>query len=271
STLSPPRFTLFPSPTLFGSLLPEGAHLRLGRRDGPQLALLTQLIQQPVAQNRATLIVCEPTPPLLLGPEPRRPQLRLELRPGGELLAHVLDRLLDLVLDLPVRHLEVRVPLRLLHEQLVLHHLSENLPPQRRPPRRIGRELLAFGLHEGELLLHLRGRDGRGAHDGDDAVHDLAGRSALGADDAGQRTEQEQRHGAESRPQRHRPPPGLRAVSAGIGGGPGAGRRPGGGRRVESVVARIAWARSRARPIPPGSTDQGSSARRISPRNGGTA
>src|SRR2546426_6054858 len=34
-----------------------------------------------------------------------------------------------------------------------------DLPPQRRPPRRIGRGLLAFGLHEGELLLHLRGRD----------------------------------------------------------------------------------------------------------------
>src|SRR2546426_10903309 len=127
----PPRSTLFP----LHAALP--IYLRLGRRDGPQLALLTQLVQQPVAQNRAALVVCEPTPPLLLGPEARGPQLRLELRPGGELLADVLDRLLDLVLDLPVRHLEVRVPLRLLHEQLLFHHLSEDLPPQRRPPRRI--------------------------------------------------------------------------------------------------------------------------------------
>src|SRR2546422_6368119 len=63
----PPRSTLFPYTTLFRSrrdddlaerhrsrafrllaavLLPEGAHLRLGRRDGPQLALLTQLEAQ---------------------------------------------------------------------------------------------------------------------------------------------------------------------------------------------------------------------------------
>src|SRR5207249_2325017 len=83
-------------------------------------------------------------PPFFRGHEPGRAKLRLELRDRGELLAHVLDGLLDRVLHFLVRHLDRGVALRLLHQQLLVHHLREDLPPRGVAPRRVLRDLLAL-------------------------------------------------------------------------------------------------------------------------------
>src|SRR3989441_10463305 len=97
--------------------LPKLVHLRIGRRDRPQLALALQLFDQPLLQDRAALLVGEPAPPLLFGHEPRGLKLRPDLRDGRELLAHVLDRLLHGFLDFLLRHPDGGVALRLLHHQ----------------------------------------------------------------------------------------------------------------------------------------------------------
>src|SRR5216117_2532179 len=103
--------------------LPERPHLGVRRRNRPQFPLLLESLDQPLLQDRATLLVGEPATPFLFGHEPGRAKLRLELRDRGELLAHVLDGLLDRVLHFLVRHLDRGVALRLLHQQLLVHHL----------------------------------------------------------------------------------------------------------------------------------------------------
>src|SRR6185437_6685518 len=156
--------------------LPERPHLGVRRRNRPQLPLLLQPLDQPLLQDRATLLVGEPTTPFLLGHEPGRAQLRLELRGRRELLAHVLNSLLDRVLHFLVRHLDGGVPLRLLHQQLLVHHLREDLVPRGVPPRGVLRDLGALRLRQDELLFHLRREDRLRADDRHDAVHRAVGR-----------------------------------------------------------------------------------------------
>jgi len=146
-------------------------HLGVRGGDRPQLALLFQPLDQPLLQNRAALLVGEPAAPLLLGHEPRRAQLRLELGDRGELLAHVLHRLLDRVLDLLIGHLDRGVALGLLHQQLLIHHLRQDLTPRRVPAGRVLGDLRPLRLRQHELLLHLRGEDRLGAHHRHDTVH----------------------------------------------------------------------------------------------------
>ena len=116
-------------------------HLGVRGGDRPQLAFLLQPLDQALLQDRAALLVGEPAAPFLLRHEPGRAQLGLELRDRGELLAHVLDRLLDGVLDFLVGHLDGRVALGLLHQQLFIDHLRQNLAPRRVPPRGVFRDL----------------------------------------------------------------------------------------------------------------------------------
>src|SRR2546426_10146744 len=64
----PPRSTLFPYTTLFRSLpvrLPERPHLGVRRRNRPQFPLLLESLDQPLLQDRATLLVGEPAAPFL--------------------------------------------------------------------------------------------------------------------------------------------------------------------------------------------------------------
>jgi len=68
---------------------------------------------------------------------------------------HLLHAALDGVLHLLVRHLDRGVPLRLLHEQLLVDHLTEHLPLDGLSARRIRRELQALRLLENEPLLEL--------------------------------------------------------------------------------------------------------------------
>src|SRR5437867_2166028 len=116
----------------------------LRRRNRPQFPLLLESLDQALLQDRATLLVGEPAAPFLFGHEPGRAKLRLELRDRGELLAHVLDGLLDRVLHFLVRHLDRGVALRLLHQQLLIHHLREDLAPRGVAPRRVPRDLRAL-------------------------------------------------------------------------------------------------------------------------------
>src|SRR5207237_1212705 len=153
-------------------------HLGVGRRDRPQLALLFQGLDQALLQDRAALLVGEPAAPFLLRHEPGRAQLCLELGDRGELLAHVLHRLLDRVLDFLIGHLDGGVALGLLHQQLFIHHLRQDLAPRRVPPRGVFRDLRPLRLRQHQLLFDLRGEDRLRPHHRDDAVHGARRRRA---------------------------------------------------------------------------------------------
>src|SRR2546422_5322928 len=60
-----------------------------------------------------------------------------------------------------VRHLDRGVALRLLHQQLLVHHLREDLAPRGVTPRRVRRDLRALRLRQDELLFHLRHEEDR--------------------------------------------------------------------------------------------------------------
>src|SRR6266550_2459871 len=59
--------------------LPERPHLGVRRRNRPQFPLLLESLDQPLLQDRATLLVGEPAAPFLFRHEPGRAKLRLEL------------------------------------------------------------------------------------------------------------------------------------------------------------------------------------------------
>jgi hypothetical protein len=147
-------------------------------RNRAQLALLLELLDQALLQNRAALLVGEPAAPFFLRHEPRRAQLGLEVRARRELFAHVLDGLLDGVQDLLVRHLDRGIALGLLDQQLFVHHLGQDLAPGRVAPGRILRDLRSLRLREHQLLLNLGGEDRLRAHDRHNAVHGMTQRRA---------------------------------------------------------------------------------------------
>jgi len=160
-------------------LLPEGTHLRLGRRHRAQLAFHSQPFDESLLQNHAALIVRQPATPLLLGGKARGPQLCFEVELGGELLPDVLDGLFDLVLDLLLGHPHARVAAGLLHQQLLIHHVLQDLPPHGHPPGGVVRDQPTLRLGHEELLLDLRREDRCAADHRDDAI-DEPGRRRLG-------------------------------------------------------------------------------------------
>ena len=115
-------------------LLPELAHLGIGGWDRTQLSLLPLRFDQALSVELAPLLVGEPAPPFLHRAESRLANLIAKIRFGAELLANVLVGLLDLIEHFLIRHLDGRVSLRLLHEQLELDQPIEHLPAHRPPP-----------------------------------------------------------------------------------------------------------------------------------------
>ena len=59
------------------------------------------------------------------------------------------------------------------HQELLVHDVFEDLPPQRRATGRVVRDLCALRLEDQELLLHLRREDRGVADDRDDAIDEL--------------------------------------------------------------------------------------------------
>jgi len=116
------------------------------------------------------LLVGEPAAPFFLREELGGAQLCLKIGCGAELLPHVLHGLLNLVLHLLVGDFDGGVPLRLLDQELLVHHLSQDLAPRGIPPGRIGRDLQPLRLCEHQLLFDLGREDRLGPHDRDDAV-----------------------------------------------------------------------------------------------------
>ena len=112
-------------------MLPELAHLRIGGWDGAQLSLLPLRFDQALRIKLTPLLIGEPAAPFLHRAESRLPNLIAEFRLCIELLANVLIGLLDLVEHFLIRHLDGRVALRLLHQQLQLDQPIENLPAHR--------------------------------------------------------------------------------------------------------------------------------------------
>jgi len=68
-------------------------------------------------------------------PKPRLPDLVAKVAFRRELLADVLVGLFDLIEHLLVRHLDRRITLRLLHQDLELDQAVENLPAHHHPAR----------------------------------------------------------------------------------------------------------------------------------------
>src|SRR5437667_39281 len=151
-------------------LLPELPHLRGGGGNRAQLSFLAQLVEEALLQAGAALLVVEPAAPFFLREELGGAHLCLKIGCGAELLPHVLHGLLNLVLHLLVGDFDGGVPLRLLDQELLVHHLSQDLAPRGTPPGRIGRDLQPLRLCEHQLLFDLGREDRLGPHDRDDAV-----------------------------------------------------------------------------------------------------
>src|SRR2546426_5216031 len=151
-------------------LVPELPHLRVGGRNGTQLVLPLQLLDEALLQNRPALVVGQPAAPFLFGDEACGAKLRLEVEGGGELLADVLDRLLHLALDLFSRPLHAVVAHGLSPQQLFVHHLIQELAPHGLLSRRVVRDLRPLRALQDELLFDLRPQNRYRADDGDDPV-----------------------------------------------------------------------------------------------------
>ena len=151
-------------------LVPELAHLPVGRVDRLQLALLPQELKQPVSQDLAPLLLGQEATPLFDRREARQPELRVERRVVRVVAPNAPHRLLDRLLHLLVRDLDGGVPLGLLNQDLVLDDLQQDLLARGGPAGRIGRHRLALRLGGDEHLLDLRLEDRLAADDRHDAV-----------------------------------------------------------------------------------------------------
>ena len=258
-------------------------HLLLGRRDRLELAIGAQLVDQPILQRGAALLVTEPAPVLLRRLKARLPELFLVVDFGLEVVSHFPDLLLDPVGDLLIGHRDRGVPKRLLDQQLFVDDRRDDLAPRGVQPFLRLRELHSLRLATEELLVHLGGEHGPVADHRDDVVHYHGGvaaqgpRAVLGLDWLRDNAAERQRGEPEDRGSRiHVGPPLHRfalsfaaagAASGRCGGGclrgTGTGRqgtrnrrparrRPHGAlrRRPSRTCARCSWASSTARFTP---------------------
>src|SRR2546428_3076510 len=218
----PERDRRWPLGLLTLVLRPDFPHLRFGRGDGSELALLPLRFDQTLREELPALLVAQPPPPLLYGTKPCLPDLIAEVVLGGELFTDILVRLLYLIEDLLIGDFDRRVALRLLHQDFHFDQPIQNLSPQRRETGGVARERLPLRLLLDHFLIDLRRQDRTRAHDGDDPIERLVRCRPLlrlnGGDGArGQQGENDFHRGDRAPP----PGEGCRAVS--IGGGPGAG------------------------------------------------
>ena len=159
---------------LLGSvLLPELTHLRIRRRNRLQLPLLPLRFDQPLCIELPPLLVGEPAAPFLHRTEVRLLDLLAELDLGRELLPDVLVRLLHLIEYFLVGDLDRRVALRLLHEQLQLNQVVEDLVAHQHAARGVRRQRLPLRLGLDHLLLDLRGQNRPRADDRHDTIDRL--------------------------------------------------------------------------------------------------
>ena len=231
-------------------LVPEFPHLCFRRRDGPELALLPLRFDQTLRKQLPALLVAQPPPPFFDGAKPRLPDLIAKVVLGAELLADVLVGLLHLIEDFLIGDFDRRIALRVLHQDFQLYQPVQNLAPERREPRGVGRQRHPLRLLLNHFFVDLRRQDGARAHDRDDAIERLVRCRWLlrgGGRDHGQKNENRFHRGG-------RPLGWWRAVS--IGGGPGAGVIRGGPPPACPESARSSPPRSAARRIPASSTLQ---------------
>src|SRR4029077_10888492 len=137
-------------------LFPELAHLRIGRRNRTEFPLLPLLLDQALRIQLAALFVAQPPPPLFDRSKTRLANLIAEVVLRGELLADVLIRLLHLIEHFLVRHLDRRIALRLLHQNLEFDQAVEDLSPEGGDAGGVRWQRLSLSLLLDDFLFDLR-------------------------------------------------------------------------------------------------------------------